>query len=215
MENIDRRYLAAGLVIILIIVFALGVKYADLKRAGAGEKIAIETGNSENVGQAGGKVHEKSEIQVYVCGEVNKPGVYKLEEGARLYEAIDLAGIKPTADAQSLDMARELVDGESILVSPKVEEMEGAQGGSVSPSSGESSIGSSSVKNVNSGKVNINKATAQEMDERLAGIGPALSQRIIDYRNSNGPFKQIEDIKEVSGIGDKKFEAIKGDISVR
>ena len=63
--------------------------------------------------------------------------------------------------------------------------------------------------------VNINTASAQEMADKLDGIGPALGQRIVDYRTSNGPFKDIEEIKNVSGIGDKRFEAIKNKISVR
>ena len=63
-------------------------------------------------------------------------------------------------------------------------------------------------------KVNINTASAEQLDEELEGIGPSLAQRIVSYRDANGPFTDIEQIKNVSGIGDKKFEAIKDDITV-
>ena len=63
-------------------------------------------------------------------------------------------------------------------------------------------------------KVNINTASAEQLDEELEGIGPSLAQRIVSYRDANGPFTDIEQIKNVSGIGDKKFEAIKDDITI-
>lgn len=213
MENLDRRYLAAGLVILLILVFTAGVKYADFRSQDREKQITIESDKTDSLEQTGAETDQKNEIQVYVCGEVEMPGVYKLKEGARLFEAVEIAGAKPGADLDSLDMARELVDGESIPVSAAGEELEGS-GVTAAPAGsqpGQSTGRTSSTQ----GKVNINKATAQEMDDRLAGIGPALSQRIVDYRISNGPFQQIEDLKDVSGIGDKKFEAIKDMISVR
>lgn len=216
MENLDRRYIIAGLVFLLIAVFAAGVKYADYKNQAQQARLVIKDGSNENQ-NSGGEAGVKDEaiIQVYVCGEVKRPGVYRLTEGARLYEAIDMAEAKTSAETKLLDMARKLVDGESILVPAAGENPEND---SVSPcNSGKTAanIQNSIPGTAARGKLNINRASVQELDEGLPGIGPSLAQRIVDYRSSSGGFKQIEDIKNVSGIGDKKFAAIKELICVR
>ncbi|MDD2621316.1 MAG: helix-hairpin-helix domain-containing protein [Syntrophomonadaceae bacterium] len=214
MENIDKRYLTAGLVLLLIAVFSAGLKYADFRNQGQEEKIIIENDKLGTESSEGGMVTEEQIIQVFVCGEVKKPGVYRLQEGARLYEAVDMAEAKDSAQMNLLDMARELVDGESILVPLAEEHLENGNAPS-STSQPRTNANMSAPDIAAKSKLNINRATIQELDDRLPGIGPALAQRIIDYRSSNGNFKQIEDLKNVSGIGDKKFAAIKELISVR
>ncbi|MEN6326845.1 MAG: helix-hairpin-helix domain-containing protein [Syntrophomonas sp.] len=215
MENLDRRYMIAGLIFLLIAVFAIGVKYADYKNHDRETKLVIkEDSNQAQSSGEKGKANDETIIQVYVCGEVNKPGVYRLPEGARLYEAIDMAEAKASAEVKFLDMARKLVDGESILVPGAGENNDS----SITPPG--SSAPATNARNPSpgasaGGKLNINRASVQELDEGLPGIGPSLAQRIVDYRSSNGDFKQIEDIKNVSGIGDKKFAAFKEIISVR
>lgn len=142
------------------------------------------------------------DIVVFVSGAVVNPGIYTLPARSRLYEALEKAGgLLPEAEAGQIPMARIIEDEETIYI-PKAGE-EGA-GEEVLPSLPDNS----------SAKININKAAASEL-ETLNGIGPALAQRIIDYRNKQGPFKDINEIKNVSGIGDKKFEAIKDSISVK
>ena len=215
MENSDRRYVIAGLIFLLIAVFAIGVKYADFKNQDQETKLVIkEDSNQAQSSGEKGKANDETIIQVYVCGEVKRPGVYRLPEGARLYEAIDMAEANDGAEVKYLDMARELVDGESILVPAAGENNENSSNSpgisAVATNARNPSPGASAR-----GKLNINRATVQELDEGLPGIGPSLAQRIIDHRTSNGAFKQIEDIKNVSGIGDKKFEAIKDLICIR
>ncbi|MFA7148459.1 MAG: helix-hairpin-helix domain-containing protein, partial [Syntrophomonadaceae bacterium] len=159
--------------------------------------------------EAGVDELESKIIQVYVTGAVKNPGVYRLQEGDRVHQAVEMAEALAEADLKHLEMARPLVDGETIPVPAQGEIPElpvpASAGGSYS----------SGASNQNSAMVNINTASAQEMADQLDGIGPALGQRIVDYRTSNGPFKDIEEIKNVSGIGDKRFEAIKNKISVR
>ncbi|RKD32497.1 helix-hairpin-helix domain-containing protein [Thermohalobacter berrensis] len=143
---------------------------------------------------------ENNEIMVHVCGQVKNSGVVVLKEGSRIIDAINLAG-GPTkeADIHKLNLARKLKDEERIYV-PKIgEKVE------------ENSINASIVNNQNSGKnngkININSATKEEL-KSLPGIGDVIATRIIDYRNKRD-FKRIEEIMNVSGIGEKKFNDIK------
>lgn len=211
MLDIDRRYLLAGLIVLLLLVFFGGIKYGDLKQDKPDQEIVL-SGNAAGENTAA----EPSEIQVYIGGEVEKPGLYKLKNGARVYEVLDMAGVLPTADLQSAQPARKLRDEETIILYPPgqspaitVPNNPGAN----NPSAGVSTSRDTSAGTT--GLLNINTASAQELDERLPGIGPTLAQRIVDYRSSNGAFASIEDINNVSGIGDKKFADIKELITVR
>lgn len=210
MLNLDRRYLLAALLLITVIVFFAGTKYGEMKQADiVGEPLTIETGLAEPQTAAG------EELQVYVCGEVEKPGLYKLKAGARVYDALKLAGIIPGAALDYAQPARKLQDGETIILLSEAEIAlqaleQGTQLSSVMPV-----LPANNQTSAAGGLVNINTATAQELDERLPGVGPAIARRIVDYRESNGGFGKIEDIKNVSGIGDKKYADIKDLISVR
>lgn len=205
--ELDKRWIALA-VFILLVAFAVGVKYADFKNDRQAEELALLQ-SSEPTDEARSNELESKIIQVYVTGAVKNPGVYRLQEGDRMHQAVEMAEALPEADLKHLEMARSLVDGETISVYAQGEIPElpvpTNAGGSYS----------SGASNQNPAMVNINTASAQEMADKLDGIGPALGQRIVDYRTSNGPFKDIEEIKNVSGIGDKRFEAIKDKISVR
>lgn len=211
MWDIERRYLLAGVLVVILIAFFAGVKYGDFKQADPQQELILAADESIEKLPA-----EEIEIQVYVSGEVKKPGLYKLKSGARVNDALQMAGILPTADLQSVQPARKLQDEETITVFPPGQNPgiinvnnPGANNSSAAVSaSGYTSAGSN-------GLLNINTASVQELDERLPGIGPTLAQRIVDYRSSNGAFASIEDINNVSGIGDKKFADIKDLITVR
>lgn len=153
-------------------------------------------------------IEEKSVIKVYVTGEVMAPGVIELEEGARIQDAIEGAGgIKAEANLKDINLAYEVADGEKIYI-PNGSEI-------VEEVSEQASSGSSSSSSSNSnGKININKATATELTS-VPGIGESTAQKIIAYREENGKFKTIEDIKNVSGIGDSKYNSMKDSISVK
>ncbi len=145
-------------------------------------------------------------IIVHITGEVKNPGVYKLEDGARVIDAINLAGGPlPTADLDKVNLADFLRDGSKIYIPPKLE----------NSGNGIRSQAGSSITKINaseSDKVNINTASKEEL-ESLPGIGPTLAQRIIEYREENGPFSSAEDLLNVKGIGEKKLEKIKDQIT--
>ena len=153
------------------------------------------------------ETEEKTEkIKIYVTGEVNNPGVIELEEGARIQDAIEgCGGITAQANLKNINLAYEVEDGEKIYI-PNLSEPEDEV---------ESSETLSSSSNSNSsGKININKATEAELTT-IPGVGASTAQKIVVYREENGKFKTIEDIKNVSGIGASKYENIKDYITVK
>jgi competence protein ComEA len=140
-------------------------------------------------------------IIVDVRGAVNKPGVYTLPVGSRMQDVLTLAGdVTSSADTRPLNLARRLNDGEQIYV-PLVGEATPAP----IPVTGKAAP---TAPKPASGKINLNTATLAELDT-LPGIGPAIAQRILDYRAQNGDFKTIDDLKKVRGIGDALFNQIK------
>jgi len=138
------------------------------------------------------------EIFVDVTGAVNKPGVYTLTGKSRVIDAIKAAGDSaPGADLSTINLARVLNDGEQIYVDSTVVNSNGVR---VS-------------KAVRSGPININRATARQLDA-LDGVGPVIAQRIVDYRKLNGSFLIIDDLQKVSGIGAAKFAQIKAKVRI-
>lgn len=140
-------------------------------------------------------------LLVDVAGWVRSPGVYEFPEGARVIDAIDAAGgARPGAMLQALNLAAPLVDGTQVLV-PR----EGEQG-VVPPAAG----GGGAVAG---GLINVNTATATEL-ETLPGVGEVLAQRIIDHRTENGPFTSVDQLVDVSGIGDAILGSIRELVTV-
>lgn len=154
------------------------------------------------------KNSEDNTIVVYICGEVKESKVLTLKENSRICDAIDaVGGITKNADITNINLAYILEDGEKIYIPKKSEETQ-TEDNSNSASQMHSYTSSKTTK------ININKATQTEL-ETIPGIGPSSALKIINYREENGKFKSIEDIKNVSGIGDKKYESIKDYITVK
>lgn len=146
-------------------------------------------------------------LRVYVSGAVVNPDVYLLAPGSIVKDAILAAGgVAGDADLIRINLAQELRDQQQVYV-PCVGEAEAPP-----PVTGGEPALSSRAADL-SGKVNINTANIEELDT-LPGIGPAIAQRIVEYREANGLFRSIQDITLVSGIGDATFEKIKDRISV-
>lgn len=149
-------------------------------------------------------IQSNNKVTIDVGGEVINPGVYTLDKEARVNEALVAAGgLSAKADRdwveKNLNKAERLVDGQKIYI-PKVgEEIKTDQ-----------VLGSNTTETK---IVRINTATAEQLDT-LSGIGPAMAERIIDYRTKNGGFKNVEELKLVSGIGDKLFEKIKDEVGL-
>jgi competence protein ComEA len=152
-----------------------------------------------------------TKLVIYLTGAVSSPGVYELEAGARLNDVIkDAGGLSEDAARSYLNLAAQLEDGVHVHI-PTLTEIESGEAARIESSgataltgmSGESG-GSAQAKSV---LVNINTADRAEL-ETLPGVGTAIAQRIIDFREKNGAFLSIDQLKEVSGIGDKKFEEL-------
>ena len=154
-----------------------------------------------------------TEVTVYISGAVKTEGVITMSSEDRLSDAIKvMGGIVEGADMNAINLAEKLVDGKHYII-PKQGEQIPADvnaGGGVSGASTQTAGGSERGQG---GLVNLNTATIEQLDT-LPGVGEATANKIITYREENGGFKSIEDLKNVKGIGDKKFEEIKGNICV-
>ena len=151
-------------------------------------------------------------IYIHITGEVKKPGVVQLNLGDRIIDAIEKAGGETKqADLSQVNLAYKVEDGQKIYIPNKNEKISEYIWSGNGDNNGDSNLNNKEQKEEN--KVNINTASQSELDG-LPGIGPALAQRIIDFREKKGEFKSIEDIQNVKGIGNSKFEDIKEDICV-
>ena len=151
---------------------------------------------------------------VDVEGAVKKPGVYRFTSNMRIDDAVNLAGgLTRSADRKHIDLAKKLVDQQTVYIPVKGEIKGVPAGASQSNSGGTSHPDSSRSGSSNSSQVNINTADQSKL-QSINGIGPKRAQKIISYRKSHGDFKSVEDIKKGPGIGDKFFANIKSHITV-
>lgn len=204
----------AGVVILAISFFMYIAKHhvptEEIKITGGDTSLSTTPVLSgEERGQAEDKEEKATEVFIFVdvSGAVRQPSVLSLKEGSRVFEAIELAGgLQEDADTRSINLAQVLNDGEKLYLPTKKEVDTG-----VIPevSSSVSVAASSSVGS----RININTADAKAL-QQLSGVGPSTAEKIVDYRNSHGQFKKIEDLQKVSGIGAKTFEKLKDKITV-
>lgn len=155
-------------------------------------------------------------VIIHITGSVKNPGIVKLKEGSRIEDAIESAGgLTENADITKVNLAYVVEDGIKIKIPSSSEEDIGDEDIIDSKSGDNIIIEENTVPSNNSTQtININKATEKEF-ETLPGIGPSLASKIIEYRNQNGKFESIEDIKNVNGIGDNKYEKIKDLITAK
>lgn len=160
---------------------------------------------------------EGREIYVDIGGEVMDPGVYMVEEDTRLFQVVELAGgLKESADTDSINQAERVSDGQKIIIGSRDETSPYYIGGSrtFAYSESKAEMASSAVRETEYGTlVNINLANLEEL-QMLPGVGPSTARKILVYREEHGTFLSAEDLKNISGIGEKTYENLKDYIEV-
>lgn len=201
MYGMDRKQIIIAVVLLGAILFGMGYKAAEFKsETGVKTVVPVQTGNKE-------KMEAARKITVYVSGAVKKPGVYTFTEGARVIEGLNKA--QPSSDAamEYINLAEPMTDGQQIAVPRKSEIAEQAE----LQKNGARGVPKGSISG--SGKININSASREELDS-LPGIGPSTADKIIEYRETNGRFKSVSDLVNISGIGEKTLAKFKDKVKV-
>ncbi|MFF5478289.1 helix-hairpin-helix domain-containing protein [Streptomyces sp. NPDC012935] len=156
---------------------------------------------SSAVGASGAEATAAAEIVVDVSGKVREPGIHRLPAGSRVVDALRAAGgVRPGTKTDSLNRARFLVDGEQVIVGGPV----AASGAAPGAGAGTVTGGAAGAGAAPSAPVALNTATVDQLDT-LPGVGPVLAQHIIDYRTQHGGFRSVDELREVNGIGDRRF----------
>ncbi|MEG6520751.1 ComEA family DNA-binding protein [Desulfotomaculum sp. 1211_IL3151] len=216
MINLGRKEQIMILVIMAVILFSAGYQFAARSDKQPMELVTSQPGEDLESTQ------ENQGVVVHVAGAVEKPGVYQLSVDSRVNDALKLAVPTADADLNLLNLAAPLKDGQKLqipnLVEPTIQGQSPAQMPTVSvPVQGAAPVVNNPIVpsvTPGNGLININTASLAELDT-LPGIGPALADRIIQHREANGPFQTIEDLKSVSGIGDKKFGDLQQRVTVQ
>ncbi|MCI0688039.1 MAG: ComEA family DNA-binding protein [Sporichthyaceae bacterium] len=170
--------------------------------AAAPSEVGPAAGSVATVDAAGVVPSNAASLIVHVAGRVRHPGVVQLPAGARVIDAIDAAGgVRSGTDLTTVNLARLVVDGEQIVV--------GVPGAAVAASGSAAPAGGGGV----AGPLDLNAATLGQLQE-LPGVGPVLAQRIVDYRTANGGFRSIDQLREVTGIGDARFQELADKVRV-
>lgn len=188
MSDAWRRYAAPTLLVALLLLLAAGLALLVLRlNAPRGIQVLLPTSTPT------------PQLKAYVSGAVQRPGVYVIGPDDRVADLLKAAG-GPTQDADldRVNLAQRLNDADHIHI----------------PSRAESPAASPDSSAAERGLININTASMEKLQE-LKGIGPALAQAIVDYRNEHGPFQRTEDLLEVKGIGPKTLEDLRPYITVR
>lgn len=204
-----RVRIGVGAVIVLVLLaFGIAVFVAGARGAGGSVSVPTQRPHAQTpqpTAASGSATVAAHELVIHVIGAVNKPGLVSLPKGARVVDALTgSGGFTDDADQAALNLAREVVDGEQIYVPRQGE----APPASTINGNRLTEAGSSA-----GGLLNVNRATATEL-ETLPRIGPALAARIVEWRETNGPFGSVDDLLNVSGIGPKVLEGFAGKVTV-
>ena len=216
-RKLDKDYIVIGIIIIAVIIFiVLNIGKVTEFNKEEKENTTINASIEESKNDIEEKENKENKeetkemgtgIFVHIDGWIQNPGVYEIKENDRVNTIIEKAGgLKEGASIKSINLAARLSDGDKIYIPNREEEKQ---------------IETTEVKGNNTGtvkitknsKININKASITEL-KQITGIGESTANKIIDYRDNVGKFKKIEDIKEVKGIGDSKYESIKDKITI-
>lgn len=231
-KKLDKDYIIIGIIIISVIIFmVLNIgkvkEFEEKETTGNIEKnITVSEESKDNKEKEGNEEDKKENISsetgifVHIDGYVNNPGVYQIKENERTNVLIEKAGgLKNGYSIKNINLAAKLSDGDKVYI-PSIEEEKSLgnqnNNNNVSTVGKDKNNGNNSNNNVNiikNNKININTANVSEL-KQITGIGESTANKIIDYRENVGKFKKIEDIKEVKGIGESKFESLKNKIII-
>jgi competence protein ComEA len=212
--------------VVLVAAVGFGVRVAWAKAASTPQVVAPSqpgsalgsrgptgTGFASSSTASGGGGPPAGTVTVHVVGQVERPGVFAMPAGSRVGDAVAKAVVRKGADLAAINLARPLVDGEQIHVPKPGEVVPGGAAGAGS-AAGSAGDGAGAAGSGASGRpVNLNSATAAQLEE-LPGVGPVLAQRIIDWRTEHGRFASVDELGEVSGIGEKIFAALQPKVTV-
>jgi competence protein ComEA len=198
--TLDRRAVA-GLALVASLAVVLGLGY--LRRAApVGLELPAVAAPSVSAADSGARPSAAADVVVDVAGKVRRPGIVRLSSGARVVDALTAAGgALPGVDLTPLNLARRLVDGEQVLVGAAAATPAAPGGGTAGRPAG------------TGGQLDLNAATVEQL-QALPGVGPVLAQRIVDWRTEHGRFSTVDELREVSGIGAKKFADLKDRVRV-
>ena len=208
MKQINKKVIIVIIIVTIIIIlfYEKSIKNKDF----------IEINTDLNIMQTEENIIEdesKRKIIIYITGEIQKEGVYELKENSRISDAIEMAGgLKEDADIEDINLAQVLEDENKIYIPNKNIKKDNKN--NMSKNTTETTKKENTMtQNIQNTKININTATQTEL-ETLPGIGPSTALKIVNYRKEKGKFKNIQDIKNVNGIGDSKFNKIKDLIKI-
>ena len=233
-KKLDKDYIIIGIIIISVITFmVLNIgkvkEFEEKETTGNIEKnITVSEESKDNKEKEGNEEDKKENISsetgifVHIDGYVNNPGVYQIKENERINLLIEKAGgLKNGYSIKNINLAAKLSDGDKVYI-PSIEE-EKSLGNQNNNNNNNANIGGKHTNNGNNlnnnvsitknNKININTANVSEL-KQITGIGESTANKIIDYRQNVGKLKKIEDIKEVKGIGESKFESLKNKITI-
>lgn len=216
-----RKQLIIGVIIFIIIGSLVGFSIYKFKSSPTSKKkeVIVEKKLEKK------NTNTNNTIQVDIKGEINLPGIYKVNTDSRVIDVIHMAGeLTENADTSVINLSKKVTDEMVIIIYSreevndfkKTKELEKQVEEKCIQKNEESLVNNACISNsssIGSGKININTASLEEL-MLLSGIGEKKAKDIIDYREKNGLFKSIEDIKKVNGIGDSSFAQIKEDITV-
>ena len=231
-KKIDKDYVIIGVIVIAVIIFMI-INLGKIKEFENKDNDKI-TNVESSINTDDDKSEENKEqkddnskeqivngggIFVHIDGYINNPGVYEIKENDRIKTLIDKAGgFKEGYSIKNINLAAKLSDGDKIYIPSVLEEKNSENNNNINiNSSGKGQNVKADRNNVsimkNNSKININTANISEL-KQITGIGESTANKIIDYRENVGKFKKIEDIKEVKGIGDAKYESLKNKITI-
>ena len=204
---IKTNYKQIIIISVLLLVIIAGI-FIYLYQNHSTDYSFLEISESTVNSEVSNVLEEK--IVIHIAGQVANPGIVELKDGARIVEAIEAAGgVTSDANLEKINLAYVLEDGMKVYIPSIADDDENNY-----VTTGSSGVSSNSSNATQTLKININTASVDDFS-KIPGIGSSIASRIVEYRKENGKFSTIEDIKNVSGIGDAKFNNIKNYIYVK